>query len=286
MKHIPESRFSYDPSLSVENTTIHARSRSLKRAAGEKPILTMLEKYGLMNKQMVREGLRSNSHKTINVSKSLKRMQEMGLVKKYTVFSDDPDLPANDVYILSRKMREKCGIDKAQNPPHDYNMANIPYVYEKLVLCQWHLRVLSNRKGKEIMFNKRVRASTGIVLVPSLVRLKTRFNRLLYVCGVPVCKGRKKEDIASFVAQIAFLNSYFVENRRRFKSYVIVILCESPKQAEDVSMLLQTIKQTKDMFIMYAIDSLVADEEVNPLEMLYVVNKDGSSFSHDMMKLV
>ena len=182
-------------------------------------------------------------------------------------------------------MRLKRGIGKAKRIIHDYNMANIPQVLEKLVLCQWHLKMLKNRRAKEIMFNRHVDSGKIRVCVPSLVKVRTRLNRPLYLCAVPVAKGRKRESVASFVAQIAFLTGYFAENRRRFPSCVLVILCESERQIEDVSRLMEKVSQTKDLYLLYAIDSLVSDTDVNPLEMLYSVSRLDTMCAMNLVKI-
>lgn len=280
----PTSRFTFDPTSKVENTTI-ALNPETKKAAGEKPILTMLEKYGYMNIHMIKQGLSSHGHRTINADKNIRQMQEMGLVNRYTIMSDDPDVPKNDVYVLSGDVRVRRGIAKAKRIIHDYNMANVPQVLEKMALCQWHLKVTRNMNGKEVMFNKHVQSAHGRVYVPSLVRVKTRLKKHLYLCGVPVAKGRNYEHIGAFVMQIVFLTRYFAENRKRFPSCVLVILCESERQIEDVSRLMGQIRQTRDLYLLYAIDSIVGDDEMNPLEMLYSVSQIDSSPSLDLVKI-
>lgn len=285
MDRLPPSRFSFDPKSRIENTTRKRHSHDLVPAAGEKPVLTILEKYGMLNRKMIDDALKIYGHKTINTVKSLRRMQEMGQVNKYTIYSPDPELPDNDVYILSRQMREKCGIESATIPVHDYNMANIPYVLEKLSVNQWHLQMLRHMDGKEVKFNQRVFSEAGQVLIPSLVKIKTRLKRPLHVCAVPVCKGRKKEDIASFVAQIAFLNSYFAENRGRFKSVVVVVLCESERQIGDVSAVIESVNQTAGSYLLFTIDSLVADKNLNPLSLLFHPFNEGMVTTLDTLKL-
>lgn len=281
----PVSRLHFSKGQVIRNTTLSPRSRELKRASGEKPILSMLEKYGCMNRHMVELALKLNRHKTINAQKSLRRMQELRQISKYTIFDQDPLFPDNDVYVLSEAQRERLNITKAKRSIHDYNMANIPNVLETLALNQWHIRALHEPTVTEVMFNRAVFIRDREVRVPSLVRIKSRLKRPLTLCAVPIVRGRSKEAVMSFLAQVVFLNAFFAQNRRRFFTPVIVLIAESFRQAEDVSALLNFISETEHPYVLYAIDALLADVEVNPLQMLYQLRDEGNMKAFDIVKL-
>ena len=284
-EQIPASRLHFSQETTVSNTTLPPGRSGLKKAAGEKPVLYLLEKYGFMNLHMIAYALKIKGHKTVNVNKTLKRMQEQGMVLKYTYTPKNPDLPQNDVYALSKKARDDSGLSRAKRSPHDYNASNIPYVYEKLALCQWHLKLLAMKNTKEVMFQRLVGGERFHVLVPSLVSVKTRLKKRILLCALPVARGRSKDAVINFLAQIVFLLRYFAENRKHFHSPVIILLAESFSQIEDVACLLHSLSETKDLYVLYAVDSLVSDDEVNPLKMLYQVREEGRLKALDLVQV-
>ncbi len=278
MSRIIPSRFSYDPECTIEKTTRTDEPHDGKPATGEDIILRLLSKYGFMNLMHIQRALNMKSHRTINARKSLTKMQQRGKVEKYTIYYPE-EQPHNDFYILSEYIRNE------QKSVYRYDMEDIPYILEHLSVTQWHISVLEGEKTKEKMFYKTVPFEKYITQVPSLIEFRSRFGKKISICAIPIPKGQHKQDVASLITQIITLNGYFSADRDRYGSFAICLICESETQIEEVSKLLLDISETSELFIIYSLDSLTDEEDLDPLSMIYDVERQEGNTRLNIIKL-
>ena len=107
----------------------------------------------------------------------------------------------------------------------------------------------------------------------------------MYICGVTAPKGIHKEDLGRFLTRIITIDSYLARNSHRFRSYVIVIICESESQIEEVSLILKNMAETQELYILYTLDLITGDEEVDPLTMIYEVDRTIGETKLNVLKL-
>ncbi len=282
MERLLPSRFSYDEGCTITETTEQTDEKPSSPATGEKVIVSMLKKYGFLTLPLISKNIEL-SHRTINAKKSIKKMQQRGLVKKYTITYTDDDTADIDVYVLTEEGLEISG--ESPERPYRTDMGNIPYILENLSIAQWHMAALSARKVQEVMYQHTVRTSGNIVMLPSLIRYKTNIGKSLYLCGVPIEKGIHRKDLGRFITKILLINSYLASNPNKYKSYIMVISCESQRQIEEIAEILSGINETREIYFMYTIDSITADDGINPLQMLYDVEKRGDTYTARLTSL-
>ncbi|AOZ97806.1 hypothetical protein [Butyrivibrio hungatei] len=281
MNRINPSRFSYEKGCRIENTTIKSKLSDNEKATGEQIILSLLKKYGYMNMMHIQRALNMNSHRTINARKSINKMMSRGLVEKYTITypGDEPD---NDVYILSKNERDKS---KNMRSAFRFNMNDIPNILEHLSATQWHISVLEGSGTKDKMFYKTVPYQKFITQVPSLIQIRTRLGRRMSICAIPIPKGDRKNKIAALITQIIALHGYFSEDIDRYGSFVLCLICESESQIEEVSKLLQQVSETSDFYLIYSLDCITDDELVDPLSLIYDVEREDGATKLSVFKL-
>ncbi len=271
----PASRFSYIEGSTIRETTLTDKPFNDEPAVGEEIIIFLLKKYGFMNLHMLQRTLNMGRHRTINAKKSIHKMQQSGVVKKYTISSIE-DGPDNDIYTLSEAGIAAYREKNRTKSIYRYDMTNIPYILENLTAAQWHISMCLDGKAKDVALNKRINTSAGITVIPSLTRYWTRFGHNSYVCGIPMTKGKSKKDLAMFVARIVYLCTYFRENMDRYPSVIMVIICESMRQIEDISVLLGSVRETREITLLWSIDNTTTED--NPMSMLYdVIREEGST---------
>ena len=132
------------------------------------------------------------------------------------------------------------------------------------------------------MFNQTVVAKGRIVVLPSLTRFSVRRGTQMYLCALPVAKGMQKRDFGEFVTRLVLLDQYFAKRQNTFRSYLFILICESSHQAEEVATVLHSMYETRTLGCLYAIDIITADEEIDPLQMLYdiSISDEGEAFSN------
>lgn len=273
MKQLP-SRFSYVEDCYIEKTTIMAKIKPKNEASGEQKILEYLAKYGFLNLKMIENLLHLHKSRIKEPANSLIKMQQRGLINKYTIYYPDRDIANIDLYCLSMKSRQKFNAEKKNiYPIYKYDMKNIPYLLENLCIAQWHITVASKKGAKEILYNRRIDTKYGITTINSIVKFRASIGKNINLCTIPVVKGKNKKDLGKFIAKITMIDSYMRINKDQYPSYLIAIVCESESQIEDVSKILSEIRETKGLYILYSIDSITADIERDPLEMMYEVER-------------
>lgn len=268
MERIAPSLYSYEVGTTIEDTTNQEEPKNNIPATGEKVIVATIRKYGFLTAPLVQRAINLNDHSTINVLKSLKKMQQQGKAEKYTITfpSERQDI---DVYVLSPKMRQISG----QKSVFKYDMSDIPYILEHLSISQWHISVLEGKGAKEVMLYKQISSQGFIAQLPSLIEFRSRLGKKMNLCAIPVPKGVHKQDLGRLFTNVITIDRYLSERRERFRSYVIVLICESQNQIDEVSRLLFEMAETKETYILYSIDMMSSDDEFDPLSVIYDVSR-------------
>lgn len=266
------SRFAYTDKCSIEDTTLKLPPENNVPAIGCKIITEILYQYGYLNLQQIQRLLEHMGHKSIMAKKSLRKMQEQGQVKKYTIGFGEEDVADIDIYMLTPSFRREQEKNEKHKSIHRFDMDNIPYILENLSISQWHIGIMGQYVKAE-MYNHRVSVDDEVVTIPSLIRYRTPLGHSIHICGMPMCKGKDKGSLAHFIAKLVLVNNYFMDNPDKYRSYVIVIVCESEAQIEDISKLLKAIRETSGMFLLYTIDT-VTNEGNDPLSLLYSVDRE------------
>ena len=268
MERIAPSLYSYEVGTTIEDTTNQEEPKNNVPATGEKVIVATIRKYGFLTAPLVQRAINLDDHSTINVLKSLKKMQQQGKAEKYTITfpSERQDI---DVYVLSPKMRQISG----QKSVFKYDMSDIPYILEHLSISQWHISVLEGKGAKEVMLYKQISSQGFIAQLPSLIEFRSRLGKKMNLCAIPVPKGVHKQDLGRLFTNVITIDRYLSERRERFRSYVIVLICESQNQIDEVSRLLFEMAETKETYILYSIDMMSSDDEFDPLSVIYDVSR-------------
>ena len=267
VRKYPVSIFHYENDSKIEKTTIKGRADNIS-SPGEKPLATALYKYGFMNLDVMKKNIANTGHKRLDVAKTLEKMQKQGKVEKYTVWHGG-DRANLDIYTLTSEFEETLG--KSRDSIYKKDMKDIPYILENLALCQWHNSLLSSiRASTEIMYNQTKCCTCGFVVVPSVIRIKVG-KCGVHLCAVPVNRNNHLKNLKNFVVNLVRLNRYFEENQGKYRSYLIVLLCESVSQIEDLVKLLSVMKETKEMDLLYTIDMATYSGE--PLDSIFRVER-------------
>lgn len=278
MQDIPATIFFYDENTYIKETTISGETDNCI-SPGERPVAAALNKYGFMNKNLIQKNLSINGHKRLNAEKILKKMQKQGKIKKYTIYHGGSALADLDTYTLN----EECGqINESDQVYYKINTLDIPYILENMALCQWHYGLLSDTtRCKEIMYNQIKSCSQGFVVIPSIV--KTKVGKCdVYLCAVPVKRKKDTNSLRHFVIKLILINQYFIENRSKYRSYMIVLLGESINQIEELAKLLSAMKETKDMDVLFTIDMATIND---PLKNLYRINRTKNNSEIMLIKI-
>lgn len=280
MERIAPSVYSYEKSATIEETTNRAAPNNNVPPTGENVIVPIIRKYGFITAPLIQRILNIYHHKTINALKSLIKLQQQGKVQKYTIKfpSDRQDI---DVYILSPEMRMMSG----QKSVFKYDMTDIPYILEHLVASQWHISVLEGKNAKEVMLFKQISSNGFIAQLPSMIECKSKIGKKINLCALPVPKGVYKQDLGRLFTNVITIDSYLSARKDRFRAYVIVLICESQNQIDEVSRLLCEISETKDIYFLYAIELMSSDDEFDPLSILYDISRYDGELEQNVIKL-
>ena len=260
--------------------TIHEEPQNNIPPTGEKVIIPTIRRYGFLTAPLLQRLINLQEHTTINALKSLRKLQQQGKVLKYTISfpSDRQDI---DVYVLSPETRQINGAKAV----FKYDMSDIPYILEHLSVSQWHVGTLEGKGSKEIMLYRQVNAKGFIAQLPSLIEFKSRLGNKMNICAIPVPKGVHKQDLGRLFTNVITIDRFLSERKDRFKSYVIVLLCESQNQIDEVSKLMLELAETKEIFILYSIDMMSADDTFDPLSLLYDVSRRDGELELGVLKL-
>jgi hypothetical protein len=249
-------------------------------AVGAEPIKKALYKFGFLTANLLQRYMNLRGNKNIKVKKSLNVMFSQRLIWRYTIDFGN-DLTHNlDIYRLSQAEEARIKNTGRHKPVYRADMKSIPYAMTLLTSAQWHISMLENR-AKEIMYNNRVHISdenTEPITIPSLVRYKTKKRKSVVICAIPAIKGLRRADIGSFLRNINRINEYFLYNPAHYRRYLLILICDSETQIEDISQMLESINETKGIFVLYAINAQSAEDAGNPLSSLYTVDRtDGKA---------
>ena len=281
---IPPSRFSYELSCTIKKTSIKTEEPTKnKEIIGSKTIISIFAKYGFLNLDLIRRTLKLKKHR-INANKTLKNMILEGIVDKYTIFYGN-NHPNNDVYVLSTKGRSLLTTREMRHSIYRYDMSNIPYILEKLAIAQWHISVLEH-SGIEVMYNHRVHYSNNIVIIPSLNIFRlSRIGHKIHIATVCAPQGIYKKDLGRFVTQVVKISQYLNQNRDRYRSFILCVVCRSKNHLEDISNLLSKIRETRSIYILYSIDTVTADYALDPLAELFEVKNEKNTTQTTIVSL-
>lgn len=280
MKRISPSLYSYENDCSIIETTINNEPQDNKPSRGETIVITILKKYGFLTTSLIQRLMNLNGHAKLNALKILRKMQQQKKIQKFTITfnSDRQDI---NVYVLPRKIRME---NKVRNQ-YKYDMTDIPYILEHLSVAQWHISVLEGSKAKEIFIFKKINQNGYIAQIPSLIEIRTRIGTRMYLCALPIPKGIYKQDLGSFFTNIITIDKYLGARKDRFKAYVIVLICESESQIEEVSLMLREMGETKEIYILYSIDVMTSEENLDPLKIMYDVDRAEGETKLEVCKL-
>lgn len=280
MERIAPSLYSYEENTKITETTIKDAPKNNIPATGEKVIMATIRKYGFITAPVIQRLINNMEHETINVQKSLRKMQQQGKVEKYTISfpSERQDI---DVYVLSREYRNVHG----QKSVFRYDMSDIPYILEHLSVSQWHISVMEGKNTKELMLYRQINCHGYIAQLPSLIEVKTRLNKRMALCAIPVPKGTHKQDLGRLLTNIISIDTYLSERKDRYRAYVIILLCESHSQIDEVARLLLNMAETKEIFVLYSIDMMTADDTFDPLSMIYDVSRKDGEIELNVLKM-
>ena len=271
MERTAPSLYSFEVGAKITDTTIDTEPRNNIPPTGEKTIIPTIRKYGFITAPLLQRAIALFDHKTINVLKSLTKMQQQGKVEKYTIEfpSDRQDI---DIYILSPSVRNISGAKAV----FKYDMSDIPYILEHLAVSQWHISVLEGKNAKEIMLFKQIKSGGFIAQLPSLIEFRNRLNKRMSLCAIPIPKGVHKQDLGRLFTNLITIDRFLSERKERFRAYVLVLLCESQSQIDEVSKILTEMAETKEIYILYSIDMMGSDDTFDPLSVMYdVTRRDG-----------
>lgn len=274
-------RFSYSLKCTIKKSQPPAENTDSSLVTGHEVIIAVLRKYGFMNASHVQRALNLKEHRTINAKKSLTKMVQQGWVDKYVIEYPD-DSPNNDVYILSENTRENI---KNFRSVYRYDMQDIPYILEHLSATQWHISVLEGEKATDKMFYKTVAYNKFFAQVPSLIKFRTSLRKGMFICAIPIPKGKKKSDVPALIRTIISINGYLSAHDDRYESYVFCLICESEAQIEDISILLSNISELSEIYIVYSLDCLTDEEDTDPLSLIYDAVRTEDSTRLEVIKL-
>ena len=280
MERIAPSLYSYEPECTITETTHTEEAQNNSPATGERAIIPIIRRYGFITAPLIQRLLNTQEHKTINALKSLKKMQQQGKVLKYTITfpSERQDI---DVYVLSPLERKGSGVKGIFR----YDMTDIPYILEHLSITQWHISVLEHKNSKEIMLYRQISSNGYITQLPSLIEFRTRLNKRMSLCAIPVPKGVHKQDLGRLFTNVITIDRFLSERRDRFRAYVIVLICESENQIDEVSRLLGEMAETKEIYALYSIDMMSSDDIFDPLSVLYDVSRNEGEIALNVVRL-
>jgi len=280
MSRIIPSIYSYDRESTIQNTTISNQPINNLPATGEKIIIALLQKYGFLSSPLLQRYINLRKHGTINVKKSLRKLQEQGKVEKYTITHSN-DVADIDVYVLSNAERKKYKIRSI----YRFDMMDIPYILEHLSIAQWHVSMLEGKGTKEVAYYKQINAKGFITQLQSVVQIKNVTGRNMILSAITIPKGIQKQDIASLFTTIITTDNYFRDRKSQYNAYVIVLICESESQIEQISQMLTKMAETTEIYIIYSLDTLSADDTFDPLSTLYDVKREEGETELSVLKL-
>lgn len=268
MQRIAPSLYSYENDCNITETTINEEPQDYKPSRGEVIVIAILKKYGFLTTSLIQRLMNLHGHAKLNALKILRKMQQQKKMQKFTISFNSERQDIN-IYVLPRKIRTA---NKVRNQ-FKYDMTDIPYVLEHLSVTQWHISVLEGSKAKEIYAFKQINQEGFIAQIPSLIEVRTKLGTRMNLCALPVPKGVHKQDLGRLFTNIITIDKYLGARKDRFKAYVIVLICESESQIEEVSLMLREMGEIKEIYILYSIDVMTSEENLDPLKIMYDVNR-------------
>jgi len=270
---ISPSLYSYSKECTIKETTVKTKPQNNLPATGEKVIIAVLRKYGFLTAPLLQRAANIERHRTLKITSSLRKMQQQGKILKYTITHPE-EVQDIDVYLLSTELRRKQGFKSIFR----YDMTNIPYILEHLSQTQWHLSLLEGENAKELMIYKQIHLKGNISEIPSLIEYKPGFGKKMTILGMTSPKGKRKADLGAFLTKLVSADEYLRNHKEQYGSYLITIICESENQIEEMAKFLGKIAETSELYYLYSIDPLTAEEILDPLSVLYDVQRiDGET---------
>lgn len=290
MQDLPVSIYSYDKELTIEKTT---KKKDSFKGPETPPFAGAVErallKYGVLNMDMLGHAFyRYGQRKRVDIKKVMESLQKMGRVDKYTIKHPSRTRADVDIYTLSDDVWQEYMQKRKEKSLFKRDFTDIPYLMESLAAAQWHISVLYNsirfkKEFTELMFNRPQITQEGMVQIPSLIRLKYFSKKGMYLCGIPVNRNYDLSSLKKFICRVAKIDHYFTENADKYYSYVLIILCESVSQVEEVSKLFEVMEETKYLRLLYTIDMVTA--KINPLMHLYDVERSSGRAELTLVEL-
>ncbi len=253
------SHFSYVEGSIIKETTNRDLPQNYEDAAGAPAIIKALQKYGFLTRKLLKRNLAYYGHRTIDVAKSLTKMQQQGIIKKYTIFSD-----------ISDNISIVCLAEGLRGPSaniYRFDMTDIPYILEHLVIAQWKIALLKTSSVSECLNEYRVLANENLIKIPCLHRFRNKYDRKMYLLAVPTCRTNDPEGLRRFLKTLNDLKTFLDNSATMYRSSQIVIICESMRQIEDVSRMVSRITELSGYYFLYSTDEVTLNDE--PLSMLY-----------------
>ncbi len=259
---LPPSHFSFNEESVISETTNHKAPVDSTPAAGTEIIALLLKKYGFLTRKLINRCLTAEKHGTIDTVKTLRKMQQLKVVEKYTIKGQGDDL---SVFCLTKESRERYPDERG----YKYDMSDIPYILETLSAAQWSISLKNEKAVRELIHEEYITDRENIFLVPSLIKFSIIPGRNLHLLAFPVCRSHDPESLREFLSRLDTANRYFRNAQVKYSSLQPVLICESHNQIEDMSRMLTNITSLARQFYLYTTDSITGNENINPLEMLY-----------------
>ncbi len=257
LKHKP-SVFSYTDDMKLSEIKVPVTDASIM--PGENLMMQALYGYRFLTKNLIKKNFRVYGHTRLDSEKILKSMIDRNIVKRYCL--SDEGHPNLDFYILSDEaMQEHYGIPM-------YRAETIPYILESMAVSQFHLGALESSMCRQYLLNYEEIFEEGMLHISSVIMIKS--NPKMYVAPVSSPRNSDTSSYSDFIKKIVLLNEYMKDKNNIFRSYILVIICESETQIKTLSRLISENEYTRDILVLYSLDE-ESNKDRNPLERLHNV---------------
>ncbi len=263
IRPLPPSHFSFVEGSVIRETTNKKKAMDTDRAAGAEVITKALQKHGFLTRALIARSLMAHKHKTIDLVKSLRKMQQQGEVRKYTIETGTGD--DLSVFCLSEGMR----IEHPDKGVFRYDMTDIPYILSHLSTAQWEIAVQGSGGVWEHMYEGYTSVNGKALHIPSLIRFNYEPGKYMFLVALPSCRDRDPMALRSFLTHVNSIHRYLTDSYGKYRSVQIIIICESVRQIEDMCRLFSRISELAGIYFLYTTDAITADPSTPPLTMLY-----------------
>lgn len=226
---------------------------------GEEPILRALLKYGFCTTQLIEREMFLKKSARVDVGKAVRALYESGSIEKYRI----ERFPGSTrhttvVYTLSEKKTSELE-EKYERPVYRFEMTDIAYILRQLSIEQWHIAALE-AGAKEYFYNARLDKGVARlpVTMPSMVRIRLKNRKRLFLCAVPAPKGTLRRDNGAFLRNLIDVQDYMMSNLKKFPNFIIIIPTESTEAITDISRMLDETKETEDIAVLYSTDDITS----------------------------